>query len=392
MEWASAISTAADSREAVTLACTEIRGQLGEQMPDVVFLFVSPSHRTTYREIQLLVESELAPAVLVGCSAMGIVGRSLEVESGPAISLSAAVMPNTQLSAVHLDLRHLPDTDASPASWREWTGISEAEHFVVLADPFNTTLEDALLGLDYAYPNASKVGGLASGAGKAGENALFVNGELYDAGAVLLSLSGEVGLEPVVAQGCRPVGEPVTVTRSEGNLIHEVNGQPAMAFIQAVKSGLNEYEQTLFKSALFLGVNTDPFVTNEDDVEFLIRNLIGVDHQSGAIVLAGRAEEGALVQVHLRDKKSSRADLQAQLEGYQNQFSDSESVGALLFSCLGRGQYLYGTTNHDCDVITDVLGELPIAGFFCAGEIGPVGASTFIHGYTSSIGVFRTRS
>ena len=99
------------------------------------------------------------------------------------------------------------------------------------------------------------------------------------------------------------------------------------------------------------------------------------------------------VRFHLRDAKTSAEDLHAMLTGYENTLSRKQDLsGALLFSCLGRGEYLYGEPNFDSNVFQQHLGDLPVGGFFCNGEIGPVGGETFLHGYTSSFGLFRPRT
>ena len=102
-------------------------------------------------------------------------------------------------------------------------------------------------------------------------------------------------------------------------------------------------------------------------------------------------KEGQLVQFHLRDAETSAEDLTAVLERYAVENRENQVHGALLFSCLGRGQYLYGRPNHDTDIFHEKLGPVPLGGFFCNGEIGPVSGTTFLHGYTSSFGIFRPR-
>ena len=391
MRWVSSISSDPDCEHAVRIACAEISSELGTERPDVLFLFVSPVHRDHYSTIQSWVSDELKPRNIVGCTAQGIVGRGLEIEVGPGISITAAILPDTAVEPRHVSFEDIPDADASPDMWKQYLGLEQAEHIVLMADPYSVHIEDFLRGLDYTFPEVLKVGGLASAAGQPGENALFINGRTHNHGAVVLAFSGNLVMDAVVAQGCRPVGDVATVTSAKGNMVQTLNGKPAFEFVQEVQAGLGEYDRKLFKSAVFLGITNDPFITDPEEGDYLIRNLIGIDYQSGSIILAGIAEEGALVQVHLRDRKSSRLDLERLLDGYAASGRTTSCEGALLFACLGRGQYLYGATNHDCDMISDKLGAMPIGGFFCAGEIGPVGSATYIHGYTSSIGVFRAR-
>ncbi|MFT7513571.1 MAG: small ligand-binding sensory domain FIST [Candidatus Omnitrophota bacterium] len=388
MKWVSSLSSSPDARQALDDVIAQVREVLGDQPPDLVFLFVSPIHESAYDQLQAWIREELSPGHIIGCTARGIIGRGLEVEMGPALCVNAAVLPDTEIFTRHTGFEDMPDADASPDEWRAWIDLDpEVNGMVMLADPFNTELDHFLQGMDYAYPLAHKIGGLASAAGDALQNVLYCDELMRCEGLVLVAFKGRTRLEPIVAQGCRPVGPIGTVTRAQNNMVVELDGASAFGFVQAVQEGLDAYDRKLFKSALFLGITNDPFVDHPVPGDYLVRNLIGIDYDSGAIILAGIAEEGARVQLHLRDRKSSRHDLETLLDHYLETQGTAENV--LLFSCLGRGQYLYGSTNHDSDLITNRIGPLPISGFFCAGEIGPVGTSTFIHGYTSSIGVFR---
>jgi small ligand-binding sensory domain FIST len=388
MKWVSSVSSSPDARQALDDVLAQVRADFGDQPPDLVFFFVSPRHEAHYADLQEWLREELSPKHLVGCTARGIVGRGLEIETGPALCVNAGLLPGTEVFTRHTGFEDMPDADASPEDWRQWIDLDpEINSIVILADPFTTELEKFLQGMDYAFPLAHKIGGLASAGGEALQNGLYCEDLMRHEGLVLIAFKGRTCMEPLVAQGCRPVGPVATVTRARSNMIVELDGMSALEFVQAVNDGLDAYERKLFKSAVFFGVTNDPFIDQPGPGDYLVRNLIGIDYDSGAIILAGIAEEGSLAQLHLRDRKSSRLDLETLLDRYLETHGEAEN--ALLFSCLGRGQYLYGTTNHDSDLINERLGPLPISGFFCMGEIGPVGASTFIHGYTSSIAVFK---
>ena len=391
MQWVSAVSSDADCERAARIASEEVIGQLDGQPPDLVFFFVSVAHREVAGMLQEIVRAALRCEVIVGCTAHGVIGRSLEIEDGPAISISAAVIPGVNVEVRHIDFMGMPDADAAQSEWREWFEMGGSEQIIVLADPFNTELEDFLAGLDYAYPEACKVGGLASAADKAGGNTLFFNDQTFKRGGLLIGLSGNIVMDTIVAQGCRPIGPVAMITQCDGNVIHALSNQPALDYLRNVHEELKEDDRELFKSGLFLGVTTDPFVTEPIHGDYLIRNLMGIDYQSGAIIMAGVAQEGALVQLHVRDSRSSALDLEYLLKDYREAHGEANIKGGLLFSCVGRGKNLYGSVNHDCDLIAKELGSFPVGGFFCAGEIGTVGPATFIHGYTSSIAVFRAK-
>jgi small ligand-binding sensory domain FIST len=264
-------------------------------------------------------------------------------------------------------------------------------HFVLLADPFSGRPEALLAGLDYAFPNSSKIGGLASGATSPGLNALFLDGEVFTEGTIGLALSGDVVVDTVVAQGCRPIGELMRVTRCEGNLLYELDDRPAFEVLQELFSALDARDQHLASTALFVGVLMDEFREEPRVGDFLVRNIIGADPRRGAVAVGEHLQEGMRIRFHLRDARTSAEDLHAMLKGYENSPPENALSGALLFSCLGRGEGLYGRPNFDTDVFRDHLGNVPVGGFFCNGEIGPVGGATFLHGYTSSFGLFRPR-
>ena len=243
--------------------------------------------------------------------------------------------------------------------------------------------------MDFAYPASKKVGGLASGAQQPGGNALYLGDEIYSKGLIGVALSGNIEMDTIVAQGCRPIGQSMLITECKQNMLLKLDKVPPMEVLQEINETLNENDRDLMKTSLFLGIEMDPMKDDPGKGDFLIRNLMGVDHQSGALAIGALLREGQLVQFHLRDKIMSAKDLELLLARYQSSGKADDASGALLFSCLGRGQYLYGKRNHDTDMFKDKLGEVPLGGFFCNGEIGPVGKATFLHGYTSSFGIFR---
>jgi small ligand-binding sensory domain FIST len=267
--------------------------------------------------------------------------------------------------------------------------VESDPQFIFLADPFSFRGEDFLAGVDFAYPNSRKVGGLASGAQSLGGNVLYLEDKIYDKGLIGLALSGNVQLDTIVAQGCRPIGQPMKITACDQNLLSGLDNQPPMEILQELHSTLGESDQKLMQTSLFLGIEMDPFKEDPGQGDFLIRNLMGADRGNGAISIGAYLREGQLVQFHLRDKVMSAEDLDVMLMRYHDQDKHGDARGALLFSCLGRGQYLYGKPNHDSDLFKEKLGDIPLGGFFCNGEIGPVGKTTFLHGYTSSFGIFR---
>ncbi len=392
MKWASAISEQSNLDGALAECADSIRGQLGEP-PQLVVAFVSPHYQPDYGRVGPMLSELLGAEHTFGCSGGGIIGAGTEVEQRAALSVTAATLPGVEIKAFHLDGEKLPDLDAGPDAWRELVGVPEAQepHFVLLADPFSFPVQNLIMGLDFAFPRAAKIGGLASGAERPGDNALFLDGQIHDTGAIGLALHGNITVDTVVAQGCRPIGEAMRITSSRRNVLAELDGHPPMTVLQDLYRSLSERDRQLMGHSLFLGVVMDELLDNPVQGDFLIRNVVGMDQRTGSLAVGEMLKEGQLVQFHLRDADTSAQDLTFVLERYAAENRENEVPGALLFSCLGRGQHLYGRPNHDTDIFREKLGQVPLGGFFCNGEIGPVGGTTFLHGYTSSFGLFRSR-
>ncbi|MFO1351759.1 MAG: FIST C-terminal domain-containing protein, partial [Gammaproteobacteria bacterium] len=308
-------------------------------------------------------------------------------------SLTAAVLPNTTLTPFHLEAGQLPIADEKAESWRKLVrvGADREPQFLLFADPFSFDTEPLLLGLDRAYPHSPKIGGLASGATSFGHHALFLDQLVYRSGLVGLALAGDIVLDTVVAQGCRPIGEPLFVTRAETNRIFTLDGKPPLIVLRELHEQASEEERKLFRHSLFLGIAMRDRRDIYQQGDFLIRNIAGIDAERNALVVSTALAPNSVVQFHLRDARTSAADLETLLGRFDALPATARPRGSLLFSCVGRGERLYGEANHDSRIFARHLGATPLGGFFCNGEIGPVHGMTFLHGYTSAFGLFRPR-
>ena len=387
MRWASAASTEAKTVAAIGKVAAVIHAELGATAPDLMVAFLSAHHRERFSEIPALVRREFSAGLLVGCSAGGVIGGGKEIEQRAGLSLTVAALPKVNLTPFRL-------TAENVAEWQHRIAPAPAaeRHFLLLADPFTFDPEPFLRDIDRVYPAGRKIGGLASGGRQPGDNALFLGSETLGAGMVGVALSGDIEVDTIVAQGCRPIGQPMFVTKCQRNLIWELDGQPAVEVLQSVYQQLDRADQELARHSLFLGV-----VMNEQQHEyrqgdFLIRNITGMDAEHGVLAVGAILREGAVVQFHLRDANTSAADLEQLLTAYAGASVGMRPAGGLLFSCLGRGMHLYGAPDHDTHAFRDHLGAVPLGGFFCNGEIGPVQGATFLHGYTSAFGLFKPRS
>lgn len=415
MQWTSALSRRASLEAAVDEAVDRASAALSAP-PDLALVFISSAFASEYPRLMPLLRERFerngALPVLVGCSGAGIVGSredgtAAELEEAPALNLVLACLPGVQARSFHIATDRLPDLDSPPDAWAELVGVSPADdpHFILLADPSLKDINDLLQGLDYAYPSAVKVGGLASGGMMAAGRSLFADYQRHSEGAVGVALSGPIVLEAIVAQGCRPIGQPYRVVEGEQNILLQVAPQerpdllgeaggavqtPLVALRELIQT-LSESDRALAQHSLFVGVARDEFRPTLGAGDFLIRNLIGVDPKAGAVAIGDRIRAGQRIQFHLRDADASAQDLEALLQRYCRDRDPNlpAPAGALMFSCLGRGAELYGKPDFDSSQLQQYLGLLPTGGFFCNGEIGPVGGTTFIHGYTSVFGLLR---
>ncbi len=384
MKWSSAVSLQSDTGDAVDEAARGVEAALEGRRPDLAIVFVSAHHRDAYESIPDRIREKVAPRILIGCSAGGVIGGGREVEERAGFSLTAAMLPGVELTPLRLA------PGAEPSLTLPRLGARGRPHFLLLADPFSFDAEGFLRSLDHAYASSGKVGGLASGAHEPGQNVLYLDREVWRDGLVGVALDGDIEIETIVAQGCRPIGEPMFVTGSKGNVIRGLDGRPTLEALQDLHSRLDARDQRLFRHSLFLGIVMKESREAYRQGDFLIRNIVGLDRDSGALAVGAMVRDGLIVQFHLRDAATSAADLE-ELLSREARIERPGPEGALLFSCLGRGKHLYGTPDHDTDALRRHLGDVPLGGFFCNGEIGPVHGTTFLHGYTSAFGLFRPR-
>ena len=390
MQWTSAISEQESLKNAIRETTRKVKDGLGGQTPDLLLAFVSNAHQAQYGRVPSYISDTLPVDNLIGCSGGGVIGDGREVEDRPAVSITGAVLPDVSIDLFHLEDKDLPTPDDGPSAWEEILGVKaeDTPHFVVLPDPFTIHADSLVQGLDFAFARGVKIGGLASGGMSAGANALFLGSEVHRSGAVGLALSGNLKVETIVAQGCRPIGESGVITRCNGNLLMELDGRSPLEALRTVFDQSDDHDRRLINSALHLGVVMDPLKDQFSSGDFLIRNVMGLHQESGALVVGEMLSEGQVVQFHVRDAETARHDLEAVMDRYVEDTDSPRASGALLFSCLGRGERLFGRPNHDSDIFLDRISRAPLSGFFCNGEIGQVGGSTFLHGFTSSFAMF----
>jgi small ligand-binding sensory domain FIST len=388
MPFAAALSTAPEATPALDETCAPVRDRLGGGA-DLAAVFFSAHHAGSAARIAAAVRERLSPRCLLGCVAETVIGNGREVEEGPALSLWAARWAGpVTLTPFHLVLERTAD---GPSVMGRPDALAGPEApggaVLLLGDPFTFPADLFLHQTNELTPGLPVLGGMASGVGGPGECRLLLDGAVHDRGAVGVLLGGPVGLRCVVSQGCRPIGRPLVVTRAEDNFILELGGKPPLARLQELWQSLDPEEQRLFQKGLHVGR-----VLNEHQGEFrrgdfLVRNVLGLDKGSGALAITDRVRAGQTVQFHVRDAETADEDLRALLR--QDRAAHARRpAAALLFSCNGRGTRLFPQPDHDAAAVRAEAGDVPLAGFFAQGELGPVGGRNFIHGFTASLALF----
>ncbi len=289
-----------------------------------------------------------------------------------------------ELATHHLTV----EQDGGPGTQR-LAGLPEpdalGDALLVLADPFTFSADALLEALNSQRPGLPVLGGLASAAA-AGSATLFRDGEVLDSGAVACSLAG-IELVPCVSQGATPVGPEMTVTASDGNLIAELASRPAIERLREALGELDSDDRRLAAEGLMLGLVIDENQPEYRRGDFLVRPIVGADPDAGTLTVGARVRVGQTVRMHVRDGATADADLREALRAQALALGEEGAAGSLLFTCNGRGSHMFDVPDHDATAIEDALGA-PAAGFFCAGEIGPVGGSNFLHGFTATLAVF----
>jgi small ligand-binding sensory domain FIST len=377
------ISDDFDAASAFDEAAGIARDGLGDADCDLCLVFAGAPHLGHGEGILAVVHDRLRPRTLIGCGAGGVVGAGREIEEGTGAVVWAMSAPDAEIEPLAL-------TTAAVEEGIALSGLPEdpadyGEAMLVLADP-NTFSADALLmHLNDVRPAMPVLGGLAS-ASTEGSASLFLNGQVVDSGAVACALGG-IDIMPCVSQGAAPVGPEMTVTAVEGNLISELASKPALERLREAIEDLEPDERDLAAEGLLLGVVIDENQPDYERGDFLVRPIVGVDPESGALAFADRVRVGQTVRLHVRDSDSASEDLREALAARVDALGPSGAAGTLLFTCNGRGAHMFAEPDHDAHAVEAAFGS-PAGGFFCAGEIGPVGGRNFLHGFTATMAVF----
>ncbi len=379
-----------DTVEAAAEAADRARAGL-EPSCDAAVVFASGHHLGMAKWLLSEIHERLEPRALIGCGAGGTLAGGQELEDTPGVVVWAASLPGAVLQTMHVTaereaegfrLLGMPESLAEPPGDGE--GATD-ETLIALCDPFSFPAVELLAAVERSRPHVPILGGLAS-ASFGGGAVMLRDGEVHTDGAVALRLRGAEVL-PCVSQGAGPVGPEMTITSAEANVIGQLAGKPAVERLGEVIASLPEDERELAAAGVLIGLVIDENRPEYERGDFLVRPIIGADRESGAIAIGERVRIGQTVRLHVRDAASADEDLREALGAQAQALGSDGAAGALLFTCNGRGSHMFDAPDHDASAVEDSLGA-PTAGFFCAGEIGPVGGRNFLHGFTATMAVF----
>lgn len=363
-----------------------VRARLEAPAVTLGILFMTPDFFEVAAEVLEVIRLHARVPLLAGCSSQSLIVNGEEWENQPGLALQLFHLPDGDIRAVHLDQAAMQDV-SEPAEWHGLTGLAPAatKGWIIFADPFNVDGESWLREWNAAYPGIACVGGLASGIFEEQRTQVYLNGEVFEEGIVAVSVSGGVKLECVISQGCTPIGAPWTVTRADRNFILQIANRPAYSVLVDTFNGLTDAEKEKSQGNLFVGFASSEYRDEFQRGDFLVRNLLGADPSNGVIAVGAMPRTGQTIQFHRRDAASATEDMNACLALARERLADATVYGGVVGICNGRGKRLFGKPNHDAGLIQEQLGPLPLAGFFCNGELGPVGPKNFLHGYTASL-------
>jgi len=369
-----------------------LRRQLAAPRVSLGLAFMSPRFFPRAKQVLEILRVHARIPLLAGCSSQSLIVGEHEVEQNAGLTLGLYALPGAKLKGVYFGQGQVEEANG-PGYWRLETGV-EPDHtngWLAFIDPFHLDSETWLRTWNEAYAPLPVFGGLASGDFNEQTTQVYLNGDVFEEGGVAISVGGDVRLAGVTSQGCTPIGDTWTLTKVEQNVIHQIGNRPAYEVLAETFNRLSPEQQKTARGNLFIGLVVNEYLEDFHRGDFLIRNLLGADPRTGSIAVGALPRLGQTVQFQRRSKEAADEDMEQLLMRARHQLGDVPIYGGCLCCCNGRGQNLFGRPNHDAQMVQRRLGPLGLAGFFCNGEIGPVGEKSFLHGYTASLALFVKR-
>jgi small ligand-binding sensory domain FIST len=367
----------------------DLRSQLSAPQVSLGLVFMSPRFFSHAKQVLEILRVHARIPLLAGCSSQGLIVGAQELEEKAGLTLGLYALPAADLKAFHFVQEQVEEANG-PGYWPMETGVEpgQTNGWLAFIDPFHLDSESWLRSWNEAYAPSPVLGGLASGDFQERSTQVYLNGDVFEEGGVAISIGGDVKLAGMISQGCTPIGETWTLTKVEQNIIHEIGNRPAYQVLAETFNKLSPEDQKSASGNLFVGLVVNEYLDEFHRGDFLIRNLIGADARSGSIAVAALPRQGQTVQFQRRSPEAANEDMAELLARTRKQLGGATVYGGCLCSCNGRGRHLFGRPNHDAEMVQQRLGPLGLAGFFCNGEIGPVGEKNFLHGYTASLALF----
>jgi small ligand-binding sensory domain FIST len=359
-----------------------IAGAGAVEAADITFLFAHSSFAPHFGEIAATANEKLGAKHVIGCAGQGLIATGREIEHEPAIVVMSVRVPNGTFTPIRLEAGRPALPIDRPDGVTAW---------LLFGDPYTLDGESTLERFNEAYPGLPVIGGMASANEGPRNTAVFLDGIAYPDGAVAIAIGGDAGIHITVSQGCLPIGQPWIITSVRDNLIETIAGRPAVEMLTDTLRGLDEETRRRAQANLLVGLAMDEYRDQHGMGDFLIRNLLGYEKETGALAISALPQSGQTVQFQYRDARAAGEHLRQQLLTLRERMGGAKASAALLCSCNGRGSQLFGPIDHDPTAIAEAFGDIPVAGLFCAGEIGPVGARNFLHGFTATIALFSER-
>ena len=367
----------------------DLRSRLRAPQASLGLVFMSPKFFPDAKQILEILRVHARLPLLAGCSSQGLIVGAEEVEQDGGLTFGLYSLPGAELKGFHITQEQVEEANG-PGYWRLETSIEpeQTNGWLVFIDPFHLDSEAWIRTWNEAYAPLPVLGGLASGDSSEQRTQVYLNGEVFESGGVAISVGGQVKLAGVISQGCTPIGETWTLTKVEQNIIHEIGNRPAYQVLAETFNQLSEEDQKKARGNIFIGLVVNEYLDDFHRGDFLIRNLLGADAKSGSIAVAALPRSGQTVQFQRRSAAAATEDMKELLARAKQSLAGNTIYGGCLCSCNGRGQNLFGEPNHDAHMVQQRFGPFGLAGFFCNGEIGPVGEKNFLHGYTASLALF----
>ena len=366
-----------------------LRARLPAPEVSLGLVFLSPKFFPHARQVLEILRVHGRIPLLAGCSSSSLVANTEEIESAGGLVLALYSLPGAKLRGVRFTQDDI-EAAGDEHYWPVETGVSakNVNGWLSFIDPFHLDAESWLRSWNKSYASVPVYGGLASGSFPEPLTQVYLDGEVYEDGGVAVAVGGDVTLVGVISQGCTPIGETWTLTRVEQNLIRHIGNRPAYTVLSETVSKLSPEDQRKAQGNLFIGLVVNEYLDEFHRGDFLVRNLLGGDPNSGVLAVGALPRMGQTIQFQRRDASAADEDLNLLLARVKRELEGRPIYGGCLCCCNGRGKSLFGRPSHDASLVQSHF-ELPaLAGFFCNGEIGPVGEKNFLHSHTAVLALF----